>query len=78
MGTASGFSYEQRADDSVVIRHHGRQAAVLRAGRAQQFLAELEQDDQQTVMARWTGDYRRGNERVARNHPRNSGRSGTA
>jgi hypothetical protein len=23
-------------------------------------------------MARWTGNYRRGNERTARNHPRNT------
>ncbi|MEU9794955.1 hypothetical protein AB0E27_30905 [Streptomyces sparsogenes] len=34
----------------------------------------LDQDgagDPQEVMARWTGDYRRGNERTARDHPRN-------
>ena len=29
--------------------------------------------DPQLVMARWTGDYRRGNERTARAHPRNRG-----
>lgn len=74
MGTPAGFSYERRADASVIVWHHGRQAAVLRGTRAQQFLAELEHGDEQAVMARWTGNYRRGNERVARNHPRNGGR----
>lgn len=74
MGDAAGFRYERRADGSVVVWHHARRAAVVRGARAQQLLAELEQGDEQVVMARWTGDYRRGNERVARNHPRNGGR----
>ena len=34
-------------------------------------LTEVERDDPQEVMARWTGNYRRGNERTAKNHPRN-------
>ncbi|HCT77885.1 MAG TPA: hypothetical protein DGG94_19040 [Micromonosporaceae bacterium] len=74
MPSPSGFDYEVRADASVVITHHGRIASTLRAGRAAEFLAEVE-DDPQEVMARWTGNYRRGNERTARNHPRNRGRS---
>jgi hypothetical protein len=41
--------------------------------RAAQFLAEVD-DDPQGVMARWTGNYRRGNERTARHHSRNRGR----
>jgi hypothetical protein len=31
-------------------------------------------DDPQQVMARWTGDYKRGNERTAKQHPRNQHR----
>ena len=73
MGAAAGFSYDRRADGSVTIWHDGRRAAVLRGARAEQFLAELEDGGEQVVMARWTGNYRRGNERVARNHPRNRG-----
>lgn len=73
MGNATGFTYDEHSDGSVTVFHHGRKAAVLRGPRAQEFLAELEQGDRQTVMARWTGNYRRGNERVARNHPRNAG-----
>ncbi|MEU9864385.1 hypothetical protein AB0D99_26280 [Streptomyces sp. NPDC047971] len=70
-----GFSYEQRADGSVVITHRGRNASTLRGGRAEKFLAEVVSGDAQLVMARWTGAYKFGNERTARNHPRNqSGR----
>ncbi|AXE38845.1 hypothetical protein JS278_01682 [Acidipropionibacterium virtanenii] len=54
----------------MVITHLGRQAAVLRGARAAQFLRDAE-DDPQRAMARWTGNYKHGNEREARQHPRN-------
>lgn len=73
MPSPSGFDYQVRADGAVVITHHGRTATTLRGGRAAQFLAEVEEDPQE-VMARWTGNYRRGNERTARDHPRNRNR----
>jgi hypothetical protein len=73
MPPPSGFAYQARTDNTVVITHHGRVATVLRGGRAAQFMAEVE-DEPQEVMARWTGNYRRGNERTARSHPRNTGR----
>ncbi|WP_328925049.1 hypothetical protein OG429_10615 [Streptomyces sp. NBC_00190] len=66
-----GFSYRQHQDDSVVITHQGRTAATLRGGRAATFLAAVGSGDAQLVMARWTGAYKFGNERTARNHPRN-------
>jgi hypothetical protein len=69
-----GFAYAQRADGSVVVTHHGRTAATLRGSRAERFLAEVTAGDEQLVMARWTGAYKHGNERAARNHPRNRGR----
>ena len=34
-------------------------------------LVEVEDEDPQELMARITGNYRRGNERVASQHPRN-------
>lgn len=52
------------------ITHHGRRATLLRGARAQEFLGEVE-DDPQGVMARWTGNYKRGNERQGKQHPRN-------
>ncbi|MEV5970663.1 hypothetical protein [Streptomyces sp. NPDC051921] len=72
-----GFLYTRRTDGTVVVTHHGRAAATLRGGRAEKFLAEVAAGDPQLVMARWTGAYRFGNERTARDHPRNrSGRTG--
>ncbi|MEU8620822.1 hypothetical protein [Streptomyces sp. NPDC048623] len=73
MSQPRGFSFEQRADGTVVVTHHGRAAATLRGARAQKFLAEAGAGDPQLVMARWTGSYKFGNERVARNHPRHQG-----
>ena len=70
---ASGFDYVARGGE-VVITHHGRRAGVLRGERARAFLAEVEREDPQELMARLTGNYRRGNERQAGAHPRNRGR----
>lgn len=70
MGAPSGFEFAVRGDD-VVIRHHGITATVLRGARAQEFLAQAATGDPQLLMARLTGNYRRGNERTARRHPRN-------
>lgn len=72
MPAPSGFSYEQWPDGTVVVNHGSRVAARLRGARAQEFLAEVQSGDPQLVMARWTGNYKRGNERTAKRHPRNS------
>lgn len=58
-----GFSYEARKSGEVVITHHGRRAAVLRGMTAERFLSKVERGDDQELMARVTGNYRRGNER---------------
>lgn len=65
-----GFEYRRHGDD-VVILHHGVRAATLRGAKAADFLARVDQEDDQLLMARLTGDYRHGNERTARRHPRN-------
>ena len=70
MGDASGFAFSQRGD-TVVITHRGKKAVTLRGSAAARFLEDVERDDPQQVMARATGDYKRGNERTARDHPRN-------
>lgn len=73
MADADGFDYQDR-DGTVRITHHGRHATTLRGQRAAEFLARVEREDPQELMARLTGNYRRGNERVAKQHPRNRGR----
>jgi hypothetical protein len=74
MADPSGFRFEQRDDGTVLITHRGRHASTLRGARAAEFLDEVASGDAQLVMARWTGNYKRGNERMAKQHPRNRGR----
>lgn len=72
MGSSpDGFVYEARSNGTVSIRHHGRLATTLRGSAAVEFLVEVQGGDEQELMARVTGNYKRGNERVAKNHPRN-------
>lgn len=73
MPRPEGFTYEVR-DDEVVVSHRGRRATVLRGQRAVDFLDDVARGDPQELMARLTGSYRRGNERRAREHPRNRDR----
>ncbi len=70
MGAPGGFAWSRSGED-VVITHHDRRATTLRGAAAARFLADVETGDAQELMARVTGNYRRGNERVARQHPRN-------
>ncbi|RZE01347.1 hypothetical protein C0Q64_13810 [Streptomyces albidoflavus] len=74
MSAPAGFTWTARADGTVVVTHRGRKAATLRGERAARFTEEVEAGDPQQVMARWTGAYKFGNERTAREHPRNRGR----
>lgn len=69
-GRPSGFAWVVRGKE-VVISHHGREAAVLRGEKAREFVRAAESSDPQLLMARLTGNYKRGNERTARSHPRN-------
>jgi hypothetical protein len=69
-GAPEGFAFEERGEE-VVVFHHGRRATVLRGARAVGFLEDVQRGDPQELMARVTGNYRRGNERAAREHPRN-------
>ena len=71
-GQANGFEHIIGPGGEVIITHHGRKATTLRGTSAQKFLADLRTADPQELMARVTGNYRRGNERTAKNHPRNS------
>ena len=68
-----GFTHRTRKNGDVEILHHGRVASTLRGSDAAEFLAEVElgePSDAQQLMARVTGNYKRGNERLASQHPR--------
>ncbi len=70
-----GFSYRTRKNGDVEILHHSRAATTLRGRDAAEFLAEASDTgspDMQQLMARLTGNYKHGNERLASRHPRNS------
>lgn len=71
-----GFTWAQRGAE-VHIHHAGRHATTLRGQHAAAFLADIRGADPaaaQQAMARITGHYKHGNERAAKNHPRNRGR----
>lgn len=64
----------QRTKEGCSVFHHGRFAATLRgaaASRLEAALADTDSAKQQRLMAKLTGNYKRGNERRARKHPRN-------
>ncbi|MEO8739608.1 MAG: hypothetical protein ABI537_07895 [Casimicrobiaceae bacterium] len=68
------FSFRVASSGEVSIVRHARVVTLLRAKVALDFLADVEGlafEDQQQLMARLTGNYKRGNERRAGNHPRN-------
>ncbi|MCP4694571.1 MAG: hypothetical protein GY859_41460 [Desulfobacterales bacterium] len=68
------FTYRAYKNGEVLIKRNGRLAAALRGAKARDFSEEIKAvsfADQQQYMARITGNYKRGNEKLARNHPRN-------
>ena len=69
-----GFTFRQRKDGEVQVLHRGRLASTLRGADALDFLSAVHAgtpSDAQQLMARVTGNYKRGNERLAAEHPRN-------
>ncbi|MFO1341667.1 MAG: hypothetical protein U1F05_00780 [Burkholderiales bacterium] len=73
-GDDLGFTFKHNKNGEVWVAHHGRQVTTLRGAAAADFLAEIDDAglvEQQQLMARITGNYKRGNERLASNHPRN-------
>jgi hypothetical protein len=66
-----GFAYRVRKNGDIELLHKGRLAAVLRGVAAARFVVDVDNEDPQELMARLTGNYKHGNERTAKNHPRN-------
>jgi len=67
------FAYRLPKDGSVRISHRGRHVVTLAGERAARFreqVAGADEDAAQLLMARVTGNFKRGNERVARERSR--------
>jgi hypothetical protein len=66
------FAYRLVKDGRVRISHRDRHVMTLAGERAAAFRAAVQEDgaDEQLLMARVTGNFKRGNERVARERSR--------
>ena len=61
------FSYKEGKEDKVFIQWHGKQVKILKGKEARKFIAKitgLEPKEAQLVMAKATGNFKRGNERI--------------
>ena len=66
MPAPSGFELVRRKNGEVVIVHRGNVATLLRGKPAERLVARIEAADDlaaQHLMARATGNYKRGNQR---------------
>lgn len=69
-----GFTYRRNRDGAVEVLRHEQVVSTLRGTEAQKFLDKImacDSQQAQQLMARVTGNYKRGNERLARSHSRN-------
>ena len=60
------FSWVSRADGAIVIRYHAAPVTLLRGRTAERFVTRISAADHpaaQQLMARVTGNFKRGNER---------------
>ena len=67
--SAGEFGYRATMDERVFITWQGKHVVTLAGKEASKFLARiegLEQDEAQLLMARVTGNFKRGNERMAK------------
>jgi hypothetical protein len=72
--SALGFRYRVSKGGEVQVLRDGLLAAALRGTEAAAFLAKVGRASEavaQQLMARLTGNYKRGNERAPTAHPRN-------
>ncbi|GJM41795.1 MAG: hypothetical protein DHS20C20_20770 [Ardenticatenaceae bacterium] len=60
------FTYQEGKDNKLFIFWHGKQVKTLKGKQAQKFLTKIQglnHKDTQLVMAKVTGNFKRGNER---------------
>lgn len=66
MAAPTGFDWSERRSGEVAITRHGREVTIVRGRAAQRLtdrLSTADDDEVQQLLARATGNYRRGNER---------------
>ena len=66
-----GFTFSTHKNGDIVIFHHGKAATRFRGKDAIKYINQLELSSfnaQQLLMAKLTGNYKRGNERSAKKH----------
>ena len=63
------FTYRVTKDGKVFISYEGRQVTILSGGKAEKFIASIERvegKEAQLVMAKITGNFKRGNEKLGK------------
>ncbi|MCL2421144.1 MAG: hypothetical protein FWD03_04735 [Defluviitaleaceae bacterium] len=61
------FSYKTTKDKKVFISYHGKQVTILSGNKADRFISEIENAEgreAQLIMAKATGNFKRGNEKL--------------
>ena len=69
-----GFVHTVAKNGNVLINREGKLVTILRGSKAADFAEKMQVLDfgrQQQLMARMTGNYKRGNEKLSRNHLKN-------
>ena len=62
------FTYRITKDKKVFISYHGKQVVILSSNKALNFIEEIKNSDDfnaQLIMAKATGNFKRGNEKLA-------------
>ena len=68
-----GFDYFITKDEKVFIEHYGKRVTILKGKQAQKFIASAEDASEaeiQLMLAKLTGNYKRGNEREGKKTPK--------
>ena len=63
------FTYRITKDNKVFISYHGKQVTTLSGGKAEKFISEIndaESKEAQLIMAKITGNFKRGNEKLSK------------
>lgn len=61
------FTYEEKKDSKIFIYHYGKQVMILKEQKASQLLKRLHnatKEDTQLILAKVTGNFKRGNEKL--------------